>query len=176
MGDDIGNIIYVVVILLSLIFSAFKKKKKPVAPPVPQQEKKRPSFDPLKELETFLEMYDDKEQKPIQQEVEIPEVLIKEDYVAPTVKEEQNTYMEYLEDERFQEAVPQTFSEDKLYSDDIKDIAPPEGSDNIEFSTERTFDEQIQYEKDLKRRCKVLKNFNVKDAVIYSVIINRPYQ
>ena len=176
MGDDIGNILYVLIVLLSVIFGAFKKKKKPIAPP-PQEKKERPSFDPMEELETFLERFDDNKKAP--ENEEIPEIVLKEDEesVYPTEQEEvKNPYMQHLDDERFSEAVPQTFSDEGIYSDDIKDIAPQNGNDNTELVTERTFDEQILYEKGLVKRSKYLKQFNAKDAIIYSAIINRPYQ
>ena len=177
MGDDIGNILYVLIILLSVVFSAFKKKKKPATPSVPQGKKNRPMFDPMKELETFLENFEDKKQSP-EKEI-IPEVeIIKDEEFVPTVEKEEvyNPYMQQLDDRRFQEAVPQTFSDDKLISDDIKDVAQQNNTDNIELSTERSFDEQIRYEKSLRKRNKILNKFSAKDAIIYSAIINRPYQ
>lgn len=177
MGDDIGNILYVLIILLSVVFSAFKKKKKPAAPSVPQNKKSRPSFDPMKELETFLENFEDEKQSSEKQRIPEVEIIKDEERVIAEEKEEvYNPFMQHLDDERFQEAVPQTFSDDVLISDDIKDIAPLNNSDNTESSTERSFDEQIEYEKSLRKKSEFFKKFNAKDAIIYSAIINRPYQ
>lgn len=175
--DDIGNILYILIVLLSIIFGAFKKKKKPVAPP-PQEKQKRPSFDPMEELETFLERFDDNKQT--EEKEEVPDVVLKEDTdFTPSMEREEvkNPYMRHLDDERFNEAVPQTFSDELIYSDDIKDVAPDTGIDNADLTTERTFDEQIEFEKKMRARNKYnLKKFNAKDAIVYSAIINRPYQ
>ena len=149
-----------------------------MAPPPPQEKSQRPSFDPMEELETFLEKYTEPEKEKeilIEDEEEI-EVLEEEPVTPVTTREVQNQYMQHLEDERFKEAVPQTFSDEKIYSDDVKDVVPNTGSDNIESSTVASAIKKSGTMLNMKKRKIVLKNFNARDAIIYSAIINRPYQ
>jgi hypothetical protein len=176
--DDIGNILYILLILLSVIFSAFRKKKKPTVPPPSPEQKQRPQFDPMKELETFLEKFED-EKKPQEKEV-AQEMYVEEDeeieVLEKEIVEEKNPYMQHLDDRRFQEAAPQTFSDDLLISDDINDVTSQLDSGTNEIDAAIKANDSSIFNKQVKKRKMVLKNFNAKDAIIYSAIINRPYQ
>ncbi len=155
MEDSIGTIFYIVLAIIALIITALNKKRKlkATAPAMPKEEKE--DFDPF---EAF-------EQDSMEPATEVSDQTITDTPKAPSVESKLESFIDegvsvFNKKSSVKERFENRFNKEVIKED--KKEQPP--GDSSEF-----YDVQ-QEESELD---KIIKEFDLKKAIIHSEIINR---
>lgn len=161
MDDIFDNLIYIIITLVAFVISALGKKKKKARPKIapvnqeqPEQKKEKPLFSNLEKL--------------LNEELGLEETEYSNQYAEKEQIDQQGEEEKY--EPRQEEKTEQPL-----------DHVPPEMLDNkedipysIEFDdTSEIFSKSIQDADPEDEKKEELSDFNLKDAIIYSEIINR---
>ncbi|NOQ25237.1 MAG: hypothetical protein GQ564_07730 [Bacteroidales bacterium] len=155
MGDNFDTIIYIIITIVAFAISALGKKRKKdrnnnqsVSTESPSKPKARPFLSNLEQL--------------LKEEMGIPDQKIQNEYGVNSINEDYEQEFENLE-EMIENPTKETINtKDKIpYSIEYED-------------TNEIFSDSIQ-DSDLTKQEEepIIKDFNLRDAVIYSEIINR---
>lgn len=153
MGDNFDTIIYIIITIVAFVISALGKNKKKISnQPVSNKEYSKPEKKPfLSNLEQLLK-----------EEMGIPDQRIQNEYEFDSINEDYA--QEYKNPEEIIENPP-------MEKNDVKEKTPF----SIEYEdTSEIFSDSIK-DKDITKQEEepIIEDFNLRDAVIYSEIINR---